>query len=500
MATLRPRSGSHTYPRGGVYYYRRMVPVAFRPAFGCTVVSVSLGTTSDTEAERLEKAHDVLFERRLKAAKEAGNPDAVAARIADSEIIEIGTVNTSRRARNRLAEVPLTPEGREIAQAALTEALARRYEQLGNVNRVVDEIRSLLAPLSEEALQKCRDGVLAVIRHHGGDGTTLPMINDLPVMGVPIPFNAENGDDLIAKWARRRRVRPKTVYEARRIIRKLTKFVGYDDLTRLGKAHVERWIDHLDASGAASKTVGGHLLMLKTVVNFAVEQEMIADSPAAKVGYKAKVNSRNKVRAYTTAEARAVLEAARRERRDYMRWTPWLACFTGARLDEVVAADVRDIERLGRYWVLNIRLDHRDADASIKTNSSHRKVPLHPALIAEGFIDYVNGLPQSGPLFPSLKPDKFGSKAGSATKKLGPLVRSLGIKDQRLSPNHSWRHRLIDECRRIPIREDIEHAITGHAQEGTAPDYGEFAINDMLGPAIERIRSPFDVEISAAAE
>ena len=33
----------------------------------------------------------------------------------------------------------------------------------------------------------------------------------------------------------------------------------------------------------------------------------------------------------------------------------------------------------------------------------------------------------------------------------------------------------------------------GHAQEGTAPDYGEYAINTMLGPAIDKTRSPFDI-------
>ena len=67
------------------------------------------------------------------------------------------------------------------------------------------------------------------------------------------------------------------------------------------------------------------------------------------------------------------------------------------------------------------------------------------------------------------------------------------LADRRLSPNHSWRHRLIEECRRIPIREDIEHALIGHAQEGTAPDYGEYAINTMLGPAIDKTKSPFDI-------
>jgi integrase len=181
-----------------------------------------------------------------------------------------------------------------------------------------------------------------------------------------------------------------------------------------------------------------------------------------------------------------------------MRWLPWLACFTGARLDEIAAADVRDVELVGGYCVLNIRLDHRAEDASIKTESSQRRVPLHARLLAEGFLTYVRGLPKDGPLFPTLKADKFGSKGGTATKKIGPFVRALAadtasLADRRLSPNHSWRHRLIEECRRIPIREDIEHALIGHAQEGTAADYGEYAINTMLGPAIDKTRSPFDV-------
>jgi len=310
---------------------------------------------------------------------------------------------------------------------------------------------------------------------------------------LPVKFNDTEGDDLIAKWATWRKVRPKTVYEARRIMRKLTDFVGQDDLTRLARADIERWIEHLDQQGAAPKTVAGHLLTLKTLTNFAVEKEILADSPATRVNYRAKPNPRTKIRAYRDHEARTVLEATRREDKDYMRWIPWICCFTGARLDEVAGAARRDVERVGRYWTLNIRLDHRAADASIKNVGSERRVPLHPKLIEEGFLDYVNSLPKDGPLFPSLRPDKFGSKAGTATKKIGPFVRALGIIDKRLSPNHSWRHRLIEEFRRIPVREDIEHAITGHSQEGTAPDYGEYSINTMLGPAIDQTRSPFDI-------
>jgi hypothetical protein len=149
--------------------------------------------------------------------------------------------------------------------------------------------------------------------------------------------------------------------------------------------------------------------------------------------------------------------------------------------------------------VLNIRLDHRPENASLKTDESERRVPLHPALVAEGFIRYVQTVKsRDGSLFPELRPDRFGSKGGTATKRIGPGIRELAsvmpsLADPRLSPSHLWRHRLHDEFRRLNERKDIEDAIVGHASEGSGPGYGEYAIIDMLGPAIEKTRSPIDV-------
>jgi hypothetical protein len=68
--------------------------------------------------------------------------------------------------------------------------------------------------------------------------------------------------------------------------------------------------------------------------------------------------------------------------------------------------------------VLAIRLDHRDENGSVKTKSSPRRVPLHPALIEEGFLKYLAGLPKTGPLFPSLGTDYFGKQGGIATKRV----------------------------------------------------------------------------------
>ena len=44
---------------------------------------------------------------------------------------------------------------------------------------------------------------------------------------------------------------------------------------------------------------------------------------------------------------------------------------------------------------------------SLKTAGSERVVPLHPAVLEAGFLQFVAKLPP-GPLFPALTPDVFG--------------------------------------------------------------------------------------------
>jgi Phage integrase SAM-like domain len=364
---------------------------------------------------------------------------------------------------------------------------------------------------------RAAEQVLDVIYNGGktspaNDTETVATVAVHPILAVvrPIRFNDPDDEqnDLIGQWARlgspKRTKLPgtKTVYEARRMMRKLTAFVGFDDLRQLTRKHVRDWVDDLKQTKVksgkplASMTVSQHLLQLKALCNFAVDREIITVNPAEKVKYVAQAGT--KIRAFTDAEARAVLEAARREKIAHKRWLPWVCCFTGARLDEVAGAAVADVEQIGSYWVLNIRLDNRHEGASIKNASSVRKVPLHQALIDEGFFrDHMDRLPKDGALFPMLKPDKFGSKGGNATKRIGSMIRALAkempsLGDRNISPSHSWRHRLHNQFRSLEIRVDTENAITGHAQEGEGPGYGEYAIMEVLGPAMDRTRSPFE--------
>jgi integrase len=117
-------------------------------------------------------------------------------------------------------------------------------------------------------------------------------------------------------------------------------------------------------------------------------------------------------------------------------------------------------------------------------------VPLHPALVAEGFLEYVRGLPPEGPLFPDLKPGPFGDRSAAYSKRAGRWLRSLGIEDARKVANHSWRHRFKDVCRDAGVAKDVHDRLTGHGEGDVSGGYGSGHALRTLAEAVRRLPLP----------
>lgn len=72
------------------------------------------------------------------------------------------------------------------------------------------------------------------------------------------------------------------------------------------------------------------------------------------------------------------------------------------------------------------------------------------------------------------------SGARDRSKVIGTWVRTLGISDPDLSPNHAWRHRFKTICRLAGIQTEYQNALTGHANERNAGlAYGDFPIKAL---------------------
>ena len=63
---------------------------------------------------------------------------------------------------------------------------------------------------------------------------------------------------------------------------------------------------------------------------------------------------------------------------------------------------------------------------------------------------------------------------------IGRFVRDLGLKDLRLSPSHSWRHRIKTLGRKYGLAPDLMNAITGHQPETVGDSYGHYPVDALF--------------------
>ncbi|WP_232440677.1 site-specific integrase [Burkholderia ubonensis] len=157
-------------------------------------------------------------------------------------------------------------------------------------------------------------------------------------------------------------------------------------------------------------------------------------------------------------------------------WLPHVGLFTGARINELCQLnpqhDIQKDEKSG-FWFLNITHDsasHEDVEKSVKTKSSKRRVPVHPQLMALGFLQYVDYVKKQGHalLFPGFPPS-VGRAAPKAGEWFGDFLRDIGLRDEtpgaRLVGMHAFRSTLLNQAMELGVVN--AEAITGHTSNVT---------------------------------
>jgi integrase len=288
--------------------------------------------------------------------------------------------------------------------------------------------------------------------------------------------------DLLDGWAKEKKPGQKTLYDWTRVVGQLEEFLGHSDAGRIKSSDLNRWKAALIEKGLRAKTIrDGRIAPIRAILQWGVDNDRLTANPAARIILGVKQKAGERKRSYTEEEAQKILTAARKQRAAPLRWLPWLSAFTGARIAELSQIRKEDISRVEDVWCIRITPEA----GSIKTLSSERLVPIHSALIKEGFLDFVK-LAKAGPLFPQLKPDKFGARGGTGTKILARWIRSLGLVDRRISPSHSWRHRFKTLSRRHGLASDIVDVIVGHGKKSVGDAYGDFP-TESLRRELEKI-------------
>jgi integrase len=290
---------------------------------------------------------------------------------------------------------------------------------------------------------------------------------------------------------------PRAYYDRQRTLERLGQFLGHRDAHKVTKADAVRWKEDMQGRGLTVATIRNDLAEMSALWKHAMGLDRLAMNPFAGISPPKPKRKRQERRPFTDEEAARILMAARSQK-GFMRWVPWLCCLTGARLAEVAQCQRHDVTEIDGIKVLRIHDEGDDPDGavkSVKNTTSVRTIPLHPALIAEGFWDYAQALPRGSALFPDARPDKqFGLRSTVVGKRIVRWIRGpLGITDDRISPSHSWRHWFIDACRQVEMHPEVRDALTGHSNaRNESARYGDgmgrFIGN--LAEAISKVRCP----------
>lgn len=271
-----------------------------------------------------------------------------------------------------------------------------------------------------------------------------------------------------------------------RAVLQFVKFLGHDDAARVTPADVVRFKDHrlsaVDSttgrSLSASTVRSGDLAPLKAVFGWAVNNLHLVSNPAENITLKVGKAQRLRSKAFTDAEAQALLAAATsvvRGREAYKtyeakRWVPWLCAYTGARVGEMVQLRLQDVRQEGNLWVAHITPEA----GTVKTNVA-RDIVLHQHLINLGFLEFVRNS-EAGHLFLVTKEPRdvhraLGSTAGLLRKAAREVIHDNGV-----APNHGWRHRFKTICRDVGIGQRVMDAMQGHATRNESDNYGEVSL------------------------
>ena len=287
-----------------------------------------------------------------------------------------------------------------------------------------------------------------------------------------VPFTT-----IIDHWVSQRGPAPASVRSYRARIQALTDFVKYTDARQLTEEDVRRWRDAMISEGKKdAETICDHLAAVHSMLRHAVENRLLPVNVAATVKLRKRLDAGTKKarRGFTEEEAKTILIAAR-NKVGFLRWAPWIMAHTAMRVGEVAQLRRKDVLQDGEG---NFSL-HVDPEAGRVKMNRERTVPVHPALLEEGFAEFVEAVTTER-LFPEL----YGTKGRRenpetlkthASVKMSEWIRGpeVGLMDTKIGPSHSWRHLFNTRSRESDMERDARKAIAGHLDDATSAQYGE---------------------------
>lgn len=267
--------------------------------------------------------------------------------------------------------------------------------------------------------------------------------------------------------------------------------------------------------------INSYLNKLGGVFNWAVKEELMDRNPAVGLRVPDATLRRDKRLPFSKSQLRAIFNAplytgcrddghgyavpGDHRPRNARFWIPLIALFCGLRLNEACQLDVADVRLVDGVACLAItEASQADGtDKRLKTASSARLVPVHPQLLALGFMEFVGKRRRAREikLFAEVGLGATGYRSTTFSAWFTRFSGKAGVRSKKTC-FHSFRHTFRDALREARVERDIALALGGWSVPGgsgssasVSDAYGSGYAMARLFEAISRVRYP-DLDLS----
>ncbi|MDK9696983.1 MAG: site-specific integrase [Siculibacillus sp.] len=519
--------------RGSVWQFRVRVPEKLQKAIGKGEIVKSLGPVSHAEAARLARLERTTADR-LFAEAEARARTAPLACLSESQLRHLTRAFFFRLEENA-GPIPFSDDEREVLASSVRGDLAGITQTLedASLQQVAIEFAEWANVRVERNslafLDLCRAVQRAHIEHYRREHDRLrlkheerndPLFADIDRMHPPKPMLTLG--DAVEKFMgdpQRTALAPKTralwtgrfgawldlvgkarpvaeitrdeVREALKVLMRVPKnaaklYPGVP-LKKVVKDATKGQPPLLSA-----KTVQLYIDVLNALFKFLVEEQLLPRNVMQNLK-GAPASDDDKRRPWAVDELKKFFGTDPFDKpwypgraKSWLFWLPLLGLFTGAREGELTGLTGEDLLSIDDGWFLAIRPNDV---RRLKTKQSQRLVPVHPALVRAGFLDFARGRQPKEMLFSDLPSTAMGP-LHVVQKGLGRHIRQI-VTDSTIV-FHSFRHNFRDAAREAGLPLEVAGAIGGWKEgaKSSMAGYGKGYREKTLAEWMTKIEYP----------
>lgn len=481
--------------RGGRYSVRRRIPTDLVDWFNRREIVRALGTADPKEARRLLplswSALDVEFDNARQNMTVEPSDFRPHTEISTT-LVSLINLDRLRLERDLAAK-----------QGCLAEFIRRERETLQVVQAMLDGERSASDDL--RVLEGQRNALNALLSGENSFAVSAARKARQDISDVENQLRrlvTTTWSELIDRWAKERKkdLKSRKAHEA--VVAWFTERVGEREVEEVTKRDVLDFKDKLLAENVSPANINTKLTKLRTLLNYAFDNDLIGSKPASGVRVQDDDAVRNRRKPFDAKALASLFSGPVHQlghrplqgRGEAAFWLPLIALYTGARMEEIGQlrpSDVAEHEYLAddgspaSTWAIRITTDGVE-DMRLKNSGSERLVPVHPELERLGFVDFCKQAQIEGRkrLFADLRPNVYGILTAKWGEWFSRYLRTVcDVSDKRIV-FHSLRHTFKDNARNSSIPEGIQRQLMGHSGRDVADSYGSGYSLKLLTEAV----------------